>query len=35
MISYSIRIPSSNKTLVKLIKSHIVEFIINDIIKIN
>jgi hypothetical protein len=35
MISYSVRIPSSNKTLIKLIKSHVIEFAVNDIIKIS
>jgi hypothetical protein len=35
MISYSVRIPSSNKRFAKLIKSHIVEFAVDDIIEIS
>jgi hypothetical protein len=35
MINYSIRIPSSNKRLIKLIKLHIIEFAVNDITKIS
>jgi hypothetical protein len=35
MISYSIGIPSSNKRFVKLIKSHIIEFAVDNIIKIS
>jgi hypothetical protein len=35
MINYSVRILSSNKRLVKLIKLHIIEFAANDIIKIS
>ena len=35
MISCGVRIPSSNETLVKLIKSHVVEFAVDDIIEIS
>jgi len=35
MISCGVRIPSSNKRLVKLIKSYIVEFAVDDITEIS
>jgi hypothetical protein len=35
MISYNVKIPSSNKTLIKLIKSYIIEFAVNGITKIS
>ena len=35
MISCGVRIPSSNKRFVKLIKSHVVEFAVDDITEIS
>ncbi len=35
MISYGVRIPSGNERLVKLIKSHAVEFAVDDITEIS